>query len=79
MKNNRAARAAVRATEMLMPMPTFALVERPDDTDADVDDVLGRMDEVVAAGDVSVMVVVRAEVVKDIVVEELLLAEEEVG
>lgn len=40
MKNIRAARAAVAATAMLTPTPTFAPVERPDDADADADDVL---------------------------------------
>jgi hypothetical protein len=62
---------------MPTPTPTLAPVERPDD--ADEDDVLEGPEEVVAAVDGSlVVVVVAVEVARDGVVEEL-LAEEDVG
>lgn len=73
-KNIRAASAETAATATPTPTPTFAPVERSDD---DEDGVLDGVEEVVLAGDGSV-VVVGVEVEKDVVVEELLLEVEEV-
>jgi hypothetical protein len=75
-KNIRAASAESAATATPTPTPIFAPVKRPDD---DEDGVLDGVEEVVTAGDGSV-VVAGVEVEKDVVVvEELLLEAEEVG